>query len=134
MLIVLELRANLVVSSYTLPLPCTRLKDALYLPGARKVRCSGEIPVCSKCVATKRKCVYSIQKRAGRPRTRQNTSVTSREGSSPMHLEEHQLSSAVSPARTTATTYAIEENECSHHEALVASIPPYVTDYESNMP
>ncbi|KAJ4022136.1 hypothetical protein NW766_001169 [Fusarium irregulare] len=101
----------------------------------RKVRCSGEIPVCSKCVATKRKCVYSIQKRAGRPRTRrQNTSVTSREESSPMHLEEPQLSSAISPARTTATTHVIEENECSPREGLGASIPPYVVDYESNMP
>ncbi|RFN49319.1 hypothetical protein FIE12Z_6391 [Fusarium flagelliforme] len=96
----------------------------------RKVRCSGEIPVCSKCVATKRKCVYSIQKRAGRPKTRQNT----REDSSPMHLEEPQLSSAVSPARTTTTTHVIEENECSRHEGLGACIPPYVVDYESNMP
>ncbi|OTA81645.1 hypothetical protein M434DRAFT_401313, partial [Hypoxylon sp. CO27-5] len=36
---------------------------------AKKVRCSGEHPVCSRCLSTNRECAYSTQMRIGRPRT-----------------------------------------------------------------
>jgi hypothetical protein len=38
--------------------------------GLKKVRCPGERPACSRCLATNQACHYSPKKRMGRPRTR----------------------------------------------------------------
>ncbi|KAE8155342.1 hypothetical protein BDV25DRAFT_942 [Aspergillus avenaceus] len=35
---------------------------------AKKVRCSGEYPTCSRCLTSRRQCVYSLQMPMGRPK------------------------------------------------------------------
>ena len=38
--------------------------------GTRKLKCSGELPQCERCQQESIQCVYSAQKRMGRPRKR----------------------------------------------------------------
>lgn len=95
--------------------------------GSRKVRCSGEYPVCSKCTASNRGCVYSLQKRAGRPK---RPCVIARAPASPARRDDRGPSPAHSnTARITTGT----EERLSHHEPNT-DIPPFLADFESFAP
>ncbi|EWZ38582.1 hypothetical protein FOZG_10140 [Fusarium oxysporum Fo47] len=94
---------------------------------SRKVRCSGEYPVCSKCTASNRGCVYSLQKRAGRPK---RPCVIARAPASPARRDDRGPSPAHSnTARITTGT----EERLSHHEPNT-DIPPFLADFESFAP
>lgn len=43
---------------------------ANYVPGAKKLKCTGEQPKCSRCEKRGIECIYAPQKTMGRPRKR----------------------------------------------------------------
>ncbi|KAK9367443.1 hypothetical protein V1509DRAFT_647726 [Lipomyces kononenkoae] len=47
----------------------------------KKIRCTGEHPVCSRCLSANRNCSYSMQLPMGRPKTRHTTCLRTRQAS-----------------------------------------------------
>ncbi|UPK90907.1 hypothetical protein LCI18_001842 [Fusarium solani-melongenae] len=116
---------------------------------ARKIRCTGEHPVCSKCFSKNRDCSYSIQKAAGRPRTRQQSALgqdgrsrrrraielvrspeslldLSQDASEP--ASEPPSSVHGTPSSRDTESEALGEAQAAHH-----GIPPFLADFESYM-
>ncbi|EWG49948.1 hypothetical protein FVEG_09296 [Fusarium verticillioides 7600] len=94
---------------------------------SRKVRCSGEYPVCSKCTASNRGCIYSLQKRAGRPK---RPCVIARAPASPAQEDDR----GPSPAQSNAARIPTVTEEPPSPHRTNTDIPPYLTDFESFAP
>ncbi|RMJ16373.1 hypothetical protein CDV36_003923 [Fusarium kuroshium] len=109
---------------------------------SRKIRCTGEHPVCSKCFSKNRECSYSIQKAAGRPRTRQQSAL-GQDGRSrrrraielvPSPESLLDLSQDVSEA--TSEPPSSRDNESENLSGVATAphgVPPFLADFESYM-
>ncbi|SCV30370.1 uncharacterized protein FFB14_03014 [Fusarium fujikuroi] len=93
----------------------------------RKVRCSGEYPVCSKCTVSNRGCIYSLQKRAGRPK---RPCVIARAPFSPAREDDR----GPSPAQSNTPRITIATEERPTPDEANTDIPPYLVDFESFAP
>ena len=139
--------------------PCSKSPHLLYQhtqlmpwansPGARKIRCTGEHPVCSKCFSKNRDCSYSVQKAAGRPRTRQQSAL--RRGGrsrrcraielvpspeSLLNLSQDTSDPVSHPPSSVHETPDSQDNgseSLSPASAAHHAVPPFLTDFESYM-
>lgn len=129
--------------------PHTQLMPRSVCLGARKIRCTGEHPVCSKCFSKSRECSYSIQKAAGRPRTRQQSAL-GRDGRSrrrraielapsPESLLDlsQDISEPVSePPSSVRETPGSQDNGSENLSAVSTAhhgVPPFLADFENYM-
>lgn len=78
--------------------------------GTRKLKCSGELPKCSRCVNDNITCVYSIQKTMGRPRKRKLNDVD-QPASEPSRETRRHTSSAESNPFDSAIEFDTLANE-----------------------
>ncbi|EEU40588.1 uncharacterized protein NECHADRAFT_75882 [Fusarium vanettenii 77-13-4] len=113
---------------------------------ARKIRCTGEHPVCSKCFSKNRECSYSIQKAAGRPRTRQQSAL-GRDGRSRrrraielvpspeslLDLSQDTSEPASEPPSSVHETPGSQDNGSESLSGPHHAVPPFLADFESYM-
>ncbi|QKX53843.1 uncharacterized protein TRUGW13939_00923 [Talaromyces rugulosus] len=94
----------------------------------KKVRCTGERPVCSRCKSKSRQCVYSAQLPTGRPKT----AVRRRTRARPyLHREDRILPSEEASDTIVDVSFTAQSTPTDPCEASQAPRPPGVPDVQT---
>ncbi|EWY79891.1 hypothetical protein FOYG_16956 [Fusarium oxysporum NRRL 32931] len=86
----------------------------------RKIKCSGDQPICCHCGRLGLQCAYSQAKRNGRPRRRPSTTVTSpsRNGNT-----DRPFNAPPVPGTSSSGTVGLDNLITSHHETATQTFP-----------